>query len=197
MCVQKKDQRESKDRCYAVSIYAKKLVFERRIREKVKIDAMQFGFMPGKGTTDAIFTVWQMLEKYGCKGKTLYFAFVDLDKAFDRVPREVTRCAVRKAGFEEWLVKAVMAMYEGVQTVVRTTGDSKAFNAKVGLHQGSVLSLLLFVIVMEMISRELRAGLSLELLYADDLILMAESEESLRDKIGKWKLRLGAKDLTD
>ena len=35
-------------------------VFERRIREKVKIDAMQFGFMPGKGTTDAIFTVWQM-----------------------------------------------------------------------------------------------------------------------------------------
>jgi len=32
-------------------------VFERRIREQVKIDAMQFGFMPGKGTTDAIFTV--------------------------------------------------------------------------------------------------------------------------------------------
>jgi len=35
-------------------------VFKRRIREKVKIDAMQFGFMPGKGTTDAIFTVWHM-----------------------------------------------------------------------------------------------------------------------------------------
>ena len=42
------------------------------------------------------------------------------------------------------------------QTVVRTTeGDSKAFNVKVGLHQGSVLSPLLFVTVMEMISREL------------------------------------------
>ena len=84
-------------------------VFERRIREKVKIDAMQFGFMPGKGITDAIFTVWQMQEKYGCKGKKLYFAFVDLEKAFDRVPREVTRGALRKAGVEEWLVKAVMA----------------------------------------------------------------------------------------
>ena len=72
---------------------------------------------------------------------------------------------------DEWLVKAVMAMYEGAQTVVRTTGDSKAFNVKVGLHQGSVWSPLLFVIVMEIISRELRAGLSLELLYADDLIL--------------------------
>ena len=44
-------------------------VFERRIREKVKINAMQFGFMPGKGTTDAIFTVRQMQVKYGCKGK--------------------------------------------------------------------------------------------------------------------------------
>ena len=57
------------------------------------------------------------------------------------------------AGVDEWLVKAVMAMHEGAQTVVRTTeGDSKAFNVKVGLHQGSVLSPLLFVTVMEMIS---------------------------------------------
>ena len=104
--------------------------FERRIREKVKIDAMQFGFMPGKGTTDAIFTVWQMQEKYGYKRK-LYFAFLDLEKAFDRVPREVTNRALRKAGVDEWLVKAVMAMFEGAQTVVRTTeGDSKAFNVK-------------------------------------------------------------------
>ena len=81
-----------------------------------------------------------MQEKYGCKGKKLYFAFVDLEEAFDRVPREVTRWALRKAGVDEWLVKAVMAMYEGAQTVVRTTeGDSKAFNVRVGLHQGSVL----------------------------------------------------------
>jgi len=57
------------------------------------------------------------------------------------------------------------------------------------------LSPLLFVIVMEMIPRELRAGLPLELLYADDLILMAESEESLRDKIAEWKSELEAKGL--
>jgi len=47
--------------------------------------------MPGKETTDAIFTVRQMQEKYECKGKKHYFAFVDLEKAFDRIPREVTR----------------------------------------------------------------------------------------------------------
>jgi len=85
-------------------------VFERRIREKVKIDAMQFGFMPRKGSTDAIFTI--------------YFAFVDLEKAFDTVPTEITRWVLRKAGVEEWLVNAVMAMYEGAQTVVRTTEET-------------------------------------------------------------------------
>jgi len=68
-----------------------------------------------------------------------------------------------------------------VQTVVRPTEGylSKAFNVKVGLHQGSILSPLLFVIVMETITREPQADLSLNLLYADDLMLMAESEESL------------------
>ena len=62
---------------------------------------MQFGFMPGKGTTGAIFIVRQIQEKCGCKGKKLYFAFVDLEKAFDRVPREVTRWALRKAVVEK------------------------------------------------------------------------------------------------
>ena len=76
-------------------------LFERRIREKVKIDAMQFGSMPGKGNTDAIFTVQQMQEKYGCKRKKLYIAFVDLEKGCDREPREVSRWALRKAGVDE------------------------------------------------------------------------------------------------
>jgi len=54
--------------------------------------------MPGKGTTDAIFTVRQMQEKYGCKGKKLYFVFVDLEKAFDRVLREMGSKEGRSGG---------------------------------------------------------------------------------------------------
>ena len=46
-----------------------------------------------------------------------------------------------------------------------------------GVHQGSVLSPLLFIIVLEALSREFREGLPMELLYADDLLLMAESKE--------------------
>ena len=94
------------------------------------------------------------------KGKKLYFGFVDLEKAFDRVPREVISWALRKLGVEEWLVSAVMSMYIGAKTVVRTVyGNSKGFEVKVGMHQGSGLSPLLFVIVMEAISREFRVAL--------------------------------------
>jgi len=45
------------------------------------IDDMQFGFMKGKGTTNAIFIARQMQEKFRAKGKKLYFRFVDLEKA--------------------------------------------------------------------------------------------------------------------
>jgi len=52
---------------------------------------MQFGFMKGQGTTDTIFIVRQMQENFRAEGKKLYFGFVDLEKAFDRVSREAIR----------------------------------------------------------------------------------------------------------
>ena len=137
-------------------------IFEHRIRQQIVID-MQFGFMKGKGTTDAIFMARQMQENFRVKGKKLYFGFVDLEKAFDRVPKEVISWAMRKLGVEEWLVSAVVSMYIGAKTVVRTVyGNSKGFEVKVGMHQGSGLSPLLFVIVMEAISREFRVALPWE-----------------------------------
>ena len=81
-----------------------KRVIEKIIREGISIDDMQFGFMRGRGTTDAIFILRQLQEKDLAKNKKLYFAFVDLEKAFDRVPRNVKTwhrgmdCAIR-AGY--------------------------------------------------------------------------------------------------
>jgi len=82
--------------------------------------------MKGKGSTDATFIVRQMQEKFKAKGNKLYFGFVDLENAFDRVPREVIKWAMCKLGVEEWLVLVVMGMYTGA--VVRTVyGNSNNF----------------------------------------------------------------------
>jgi hypothetical protein len=166
-------------------------VVESRVRKIVKIDDMQFGFMAGKGTTDAIFIVRQLQEKYLAKKKDLWMAFVDLEKAFDRVPREVVWWALRSLGVDEWIVSVIKAMYEDATTAVKLNGrESKGFKVKVGVHQGSVLSPLLFIIVLEALSQKFRGGLPMELLYADDLVLMAETEEKLVEKINLWKVGL-------
>jgi len=56
--------------------------------------------------------------------------------------REVISWAMRKLGVEEWLVSAVMSMYSGAKTVVTTVcGNSKGFEVKVGMHQGSAISI--------------------------------------------------------
>jgi len=110
--------------------------YEHRIQQQIEVDDMQFGFMKGKGTTDAIFTVRQTQEKFRVKGKKLYFGFMDLEKAFDRVPREVIRWTMHKLGVEKWLVLAVMSICTGAKTVVRTVyGNSSHFEVKVGMHQ--------------------------------------------------------------
>jgi len=128
-----------------------------------------------------------MQEKFRAKGKKLYFGFVHLQKAFDRVLREVIRWAMHKLGVEEWLVSAVMSLYTGAKTVVRTVyGNSNGFEVKVGMHQGSTLSPLLFVIVMEALSREFRVALPWELLYADDLAVIAETEDDLIKSLNEW-----------
>ena len=87
-----------------------KRIFEYRIWQHNVIDVMQFGFMKGKGTTDAIFIARQMQKNLRVKGKKLYFGFMDLEKTFDRVQREVISWAMHKLGVEEWLVSTVMSM---------------------------------------------------------------------------------------
>jgi len=100
--------------------------------------------------------------------------------------QDVISWAMRKLGVEEWLVSAVMSMYSGAKTVARTVhNNSKSFEVKVSMHQGSGLSPLLFVIVMEAISREFRVALLWELLYADDLAVIAETEEELIKRLNE------------
>ena len=80
---------------------------------------------------------------------------------------------MRKLGIEEWIISLVQAMYVNARSQVRVNGSfSDPFDVKVGVHQGSVLSPLLFIIVLEALSREFRTSSPWELLYADDLVIL-------------------------
>ena len=74
--------------------------------------------MPGSGTTDALFVIRRMQEKYSEKKKKLYMCFVDIEKAFDRVPRKVMEWAMKKKSLPEVIVIAVMSLYHGTKTKV-------------------------------------------------------------------------------
>ena len=115
-------------------------VLEARLRRSVVVDDMQFGFMPGRGTTDAIFIVRQLRERCLERSGELWMAFVGLGRAFDRVPREVLWWALREVGVEEHTMSVVKAMCVGATASVKVNGnESTAFEVKVGVHQGSAL----------------------------------------------------------
>ena len=148
---------------------------------------MQFGFMREKGTVAAIFIMRKMLEEYQKKHKKLYMCFVDMEKAFDRVPRKGMERAMRKKSLSEVLVPAALSLYDGAKTRVRVgSACSEEFEVKVGVHQGSVVSPLLFAIVMDVITENAGRGVVNELLCADDLVHMSKDMEDLKERFWNW-----------
>ena len=157
---------------------------------------MHFEFHPNRGTTDAIFVLHQLQEKSLERQKKLYHAFVDLGKAYDRVPIELVWWCLRKKGVPEKLVRLIKWMYERATMKVRTPhGDCDSLQIGVGIHKGSVLSPLLFIVVLDTINEECREGLPGEALCADDLSLSTESQRKLGTSMNKWQMVLKNKRL--
>ena len=83
---------------------------------------------------------------------------------------------MRKKGLSEVMVRAVMSLYDGAKSRVRVGfAYSQELKVKVGVHQGFVLSALLFAIVVEIITENARRDEANKLLYADDLVLVSET----------------------
>ena len=161
----------------------------------MKIDDMQFGFMAGRSTTDAIFIVRQLQEKYLARNKELWMAFVDLEKVFDRVPREVVWWALRYLGVDEWIVSVIRAMYEDATTKVKLNGrESKAFSVKVGCIRD------LFLVRYCSLSYwrrclESSGKVCLWNCFMQMISFLWQSEELLLEKLRKWKNGMEGKGL--
>ena len=153
----------------------------------------QCGFRRGRGCTDQIFTVRQLCEKFLAKGREVYWAFMDLEKAYDRIDRVALWQVLRMYGVGGKLLKGVQSFYVNSRACVRVGKEvSEWFPVRVGLRQGCVMSPWLFNLFMdgvvrEVYARSMRAGVEFEgglhvsqLLFADDTALVAETEEELR-----------------
>ncbi|XP_067126889.1 uncharacterized protein [Centruroides vittatus] len=111
-------------------------IAERRIRQESEIGEEQFGFLPGRSTTDVIFSLKQLMERHREMQEDLHMVLIDLEKAYDRVPRqEVWRC-LRGKNVPEKYVRLVKEMDEGAESQVKSSYEHyEGFFVNVGLHR--------------------------------------------------------------
>jgi hypothetical protein len=134
------------------------------------------------------------MERYREQKKDLHMIFIDLEKAYDKVPRNVMWWALQKHKVSSKYITLNKDMHDNVVTSVRTSdGDTNDFSINIGLHQGSALSPYLFALVMDEVTRDIQGGITWCILFADDVVLVDESRTGVDQKLELWRRTLKAK----
>nr|GFA31132.1 hypothetical protein [Tanacetum cinerariifolium] len=134
-------------------------VIERMLRRETRVSENQFGFIPGRSTTEAIHLLRSLMEKYRERQRDLHMAFLDLKKAYDR----------------------------GEDPSTDHSGEHRVFPMEVGLHQGSAISPYLFTLILDELSRGIQESIPWCVTFANDIVLIAESTEGLNNKLERWR----------
>ena len=160
---------------------------------------VQVGFTKDRGTRDQIANIRWIIVKAREFQKNIYFCFIDYAKAFDYVDHNKQWKILKQMGTPDHLSFLLRNLYAGQEAIFRTGhGTIDWFQIGKGVHQGCILSPCLFNLYAEYIMRnaglkEAQAGIKISrknvnnLRYADDTILMAESEEELKSRLMKVK----------
>ena len=169
----------------------------------------QGGFRKGRGCMDQIWTLNEIVQSRREKRKHTYMAFIDFTKAYDMVWRNGMFMHLWKADIKGKVWRVIKSMYAAVRSCVSVNGHlSEWWDSDIGTRQGSVLSPILFSIFINNAIDYMRSrghGISMGkkkdkeiipgLLFADDLVLLSDSESGLRAAIRaleewtkKWRM---------
>ena len=160
----------------------------------------QNGFRSGRSCQDHIYTLTSIIRNRKVNGLDTFCAFVDFQKAFDWVNRDLLLYKLSQSfGIHGRLFSVLSTIYSSSNAQIRVNGLlTESFGVASGVRQGDILSPILFSMYLNDLAsgiKDLNIGIDINgtnvsiLLYADDIVLIAENETSLQmmlDFISKW-----------
>lgn len=190
-----------KNHISSIYLYFYAGILDERLKAETenKLGESQFRFRRERGAMDAVYVLKHILDKQVSKGKGKLFAcFADLKAAFDRVDRGKLVERMRKMGINEKLTRRVKEIYEDTRNIVRIGNqETREFWTVKGVRQGCPLSPALFNVYVAGLEEELRKGQAegivvgnrkvWSLSYADDIVLIADREEELKEMMKRFE----------